>query len=684
MLDLKKTDIRVRYGFLIVLLLKIVLLGAFSSDYQDRLFIPFVEHFVANLDNPWEYVSRHAIPVEFPYPPLMLYLLSVFTYPITLLQIEAPLLKNLLFKTPLLVADLATTVLLLKMFQQRQKEVLIYYFLAPIILYGIYVHSQLDLIPAALLFGAVYLLINRKIGWSAVVFGLAMCTKFYVAACLPLMGIYVLRNCKAYKILYFVLIPAAVYLFFAFPFIKSEGYYYLVLKNPKQMQIFDVVHNVKDLSVYLPIFAVFITYTRFAFYKKINDDLFFTYLVLLFSLFVLLIYPAPAWYVWMFPFLSIFFIKHAGNSRLLYVFSALNLVYLLFFVFLFVPEYHDINFLGNPINLKIGDNKLRNIVYTLFEATLLGCVYLFYRFGIRSNAVYNRNFSTLIGIGGDSGSGKSTLLKNLQLLLKGKILEIEGDGEHRWERNDKNWDQFTHLNPKSNLLHTQANYLLSLKRGHVIFRRDYDHATGAFTPATRVEPKELVVLSGLHPFYLPIMRKIFDLKIYIDTDEALRQHWKIVRDTNKRGYSRESILQQMERRADDATKFISPQKEFADIVVNYYPSTPFEIGNMAVIPAVGVKVTLDSSINLEQMIDQFLACNIAIDWEYSDDLKTQYVILNESVSSGVVCRIAEEVILNLSDLVSRDAEWQENGQGFVQLLVMLALSCRMRGETDEM
>lgn len=672
----------VRYGFAAVLAVKLVLLCLFSSDYQNRLFIPFVEHFVRNFDNSWDYFYRNDLPVEFPYPPLMLYILSLFTIPIAYVPVDSVVLKNLLFKLPLLAADLLITALLLRMFPQRQKEVLIYYFLAPIVLYGIYVHSQLDLIPAALLFVSVYLLIRRKIGLSAVAFGMAISTKFYVAACLPLMMIYVFRNCKSYKALYFLLIPAAVYLFFAFPYIQSQGYYHLVLKNPKQMQIFDVVHNVKDLSVYLPIFAVFVTYTRFYFYKKINDDLFFTFLGLLFSLFLLLIYPAPAWYVWMFPFLSIFFIRFAGNGKLLHVFAVLNLIYLLFFVFLFVPEYQDIIFVGMPVDLKLIDVKLRNIVYTVFEATLLGCVYLFYKHGIRSNAVYNKNYSTLIGIGGDSGAGKSTLLKSLQLLLKGKILEIEGDGEHRWERHDKNWDQYTHLDPKSNLLHNQANYLLSLKRGNAIYRRDYDHATGRFTPPMKVEPTEVIVLSGLHPFYLPIMRKILDLKIYIDTDESLRQHWKIIRDTEKRGYTREKILQQMERRATDARKFVLPQRELADIVVNYFATAPFEVGIPEENPAIGVKVTLDSSVNLEKMVDQFLARNVVVEWEYSGDLQTQYVVLHEAVGSKVIREIAEEVIINLSDLVSRDGEWQEGCQGFVQLVVMLALSIRMRGEND--
>lgn len=671
-----------RYGFAGVFAVKIVLLCLFSSDYQNRLFMPFVEHFVRQFDNSWEYFFRNNLPVEFPYPPLMLYILSVFCIPIAYIPIESVLLKNLLFKLPLLIADLSMTALLLGMFPRKQKEVLVYYFAAPIILYAIYVHSQLDIIPAALLFFSICQLIRGKNVVSAILFGLAISTKFYVAASLPLIVIYLLKTRKPANTLYFVLVPAAVYLLLAYPYIQSAGYLHLVLKNQKQMQIFDVVHNIKDLSVYLPVFAVFIAYARFNFYRKINDDLFFTFLVLLFSLFVLLIYPAPAWYVWIFPFLSIFFIKLDSSQRPLQVYAVLNLIYLVFFIFMFIPEYRDIIFIDMPVDLKIRDVMARNIVYTTFEAALAGCVYLFYKYGIKSNSVYNKDFSTLIGIGGDSGAGKSTLLNSLKMLLKDKILEIEGDGEHKWERHDKNWERFTHLNPKSNLLHSQANHLLSLKRGNSIYRRDYDHASGKFTPPQKVEPKEIIVLSGLHPFYLPVMRKITDLKIYIDTDENLRRHWKIIRDTERRGHTKESILCQLEMRSSDALKYVYPQKEFADIVISYFAGEPFEVGNRYAEPRVGLKVTLDSSVQLERVVDSFLARGIVLDWEYSDDLRTQYIILNAPIGSYIVRDVANETIVNISELITGECEWEEGFQGFVQLMVLLALSERMRGEND--
>ena len=47
--------------------------------------------------------------------------------------------------------------------------------------------------------------------------------------------------------------------------------------------------------------------------------------------------------------------------------------------------------------------------------------------------------------------------------------------------------------------------------------------------------------------------------------------WKIQRDTAKRGYSVEQVLQSLEKRKNDSANFIRPQRTFADIVVQFYP-----------------------------------------------------------------------------------------------------------------
>jgi phosphoribulokinase len=51
----------------------------------------------------------------------------------------------------------------------------------------------------------------------------------------------------------------------------------------------------------------------------------------------------------------------------------------------------------------------------------------------------------------------------------------------------------------------------------------------------------------------------------------MRREWKIKRDTTKRGYTVEQVLAELERREPDAAAYIRPQRNYADIVVRFYP-----------------------------------------------------------------------------------------------------------------
>jgi len=47
--------------------------------------------------------------------------------------------------------------------------------------------------------------------------------------------------------------------------------------------------------------------------------------------------------------------------------------------------------------------------------------------------------------------------------------------------------------------------------------------------------------------------------------------WKIARDTKKRGYDREQVEAEMDKREPESAEFIHPQRTFADIVVRFAP-----------------------------------------------------------------------------------------------------------------
>ena len=91
----------------------------------------------------------------------------------------------------------------------------------------------------------------------------------------------------------------------------------------------------------------------------------------------------------------------------------------------------------------------------------------------------------------------------------------------------------------------------------------------AINDSSNVTVQWSVIAEGLLGYTTRGMRDCYDVKIYLDPDEDLRVKWKIHRDTTRRGYRREEVLASLERRREDAPKFMHPQRTFADIVIHF-------------------------------------------------------------------------------------------------------------------
>lgn len=174
----------------------------------------------------------------------------------------------------------------------------------------------------------------------------------------------------------------------------------------------------------------------------------------------------------------------------------------------------------------------------------------------------------VIAITGDSGSGKSTFCRLVRpFFLFDKVMEFETDRYHKWERGHERWNTMSHLNPAANYLEKLEEDTFNLKLGNTIVSVEYDHKTGTFTPPQTLEPKENIMLCGLHTLYSKQLRTLSDLKLYIDTSDELKIQWKLKRDMEERGHSQDKILTSIESRRPDYEMYVSPQKEHADIVI---------------------------------------------------------------------------------------------------------------------
>ncbi len=661
--------------FWTILALKIALSAFLSSFYMNELFIPFLNYFVeSGFKNPWAYFGSLGHWNAFPYSPIMLLSLAfsriLFNFALPPGTFTASMGHLLAMKLPILIADLSMCIILLRWFPNRVNRVLALYWASPIAIYICYWHGQLDIIPTALLFISLYLISEKKTNSGMVVYAFSLATKTHLVSVLPFLLIFGLQEHGLKKTF-----KATGYFFIAYalclaPVIGDSAFRRMVFGSTQQMRLFalQVSFGSKNNSILIAPLAILALLFRFAAYPKWNWDLLFAYLGLLFCTFVLLIPPATGYFLWSFPFVVYFLCRSPLKSNLA-LFAIYSLSYLAFqFTQLYPFTY------GPDSGLLLG-----NLSFTLMEASLAGITMSMYLFGVRSNAVYDlRTSPVLIGLSGDSGSGKNFFVGLVtDLFGEQKITVSDGDDYHRWPRGHQMWQVYTHLNVRANDLYREHEDAIALAAGGRIIRGAYNHDTGKFSESKPVDPNGILVFSGLHSLSLKSMRRMYDLKVFLDPEEDLRHQWKTARDCKERGYTARQVKDALQKREGDSQKYVRSQRNFADLIVQFSRGSS-DIRRL--IDLTPFKLTLRgiNSFNLTA-ISQALSSipTLLISHDPYVDTDWQCLEIAGNISAQEIQIIASDRIPNLIDLAPK-AKFLAGLNGCLQLVFLSCLSDQLR------
>ena len=176
----------------------------------------------------------------------------------------------------------------------------------------------------------------------------------------------------------------------------------------------------------------------------------------------------------------------------------------------------------------------------------------------------------ILGVVGDSATGKTTITKGLvEILGRDNVTHIGMDDYHKYDRAQRAEHDITPLPPDCNYMDIIAQHMTHLRNGEPILKPVYQHANGTFGPPQYVAPKRFAVIEGLLGYHTKEMASTYDVRVYLAPPEELRHEWKINRDTSKRGYTRQGVLDDLARREPDSAAFIRPQEGLADIVVSF-------------------------------------------------------------------------------------------------------------------
>ena len=178
----------------------------------------------------------------------------------------------------------------------------------------------------------------------------------------------------------------------------------------------------------------------------------------------------------------------------------------------------------------------------------------------------------VIGIAGGTGSGKTTIANYiLETVGPENIAFLPHDAYYRdlgnlprEERAKVNFDHPDSLETELLIEHIQQ-----LKAGQPIELPSYDFKTHTRTDETlQITPQAILLIEGILIFAEPALRKLFDIKIYVDTDADIRFIRRLKRDINERGRSTQSVIKQyLETVRPMHLEFVEPSKRYARLII---------------------------------------------------------------------------------------------------------------------
>lgn len=180
--------------------------------------------------------------------------------------------------------------------------------------------------------------------------------------------------------------------------------------------------------------------------------------------------------------------------------------------------------------------------------------------------------SILVGIAGGSGSGKTSFAHRLRerlgpdrcLLLAQDAYYKDGSALSAPERDAINYDH-----PDAFDTPLLVEDLRNLKAGRPVPHLTYDHATYSRKVAEdALTARPVLILEGILILAEEPLRRVMDIKLFIDTDADVRILRRLRRDLKERGRTYDSVERQYLGSVRPMhLEFVEPSKRYADLII---------------------------------------------------------------------------------------------------------------------
>jgi uridine kinase len=178
----------------------------------------------------------------------------------------------------------------------------------------------------------------------------------------------------------------------------------------------------------------------------------------------------------------------------------------------------------------------------------------------------------VIGVAGGSGSGKTTVVRRIvESLGNDQVTVLEHDRYYR-DRSDLRLEERAALNydhPDSLETDLMVRHLEALRRGEPVEVPVYDFTRYARIAATdTAQPRRAIIVEGILIFTDAALRRLLDVKVFVDADDDIRFIRRLRRDVADRGRTMDSVIEQYQNTVKPMhLEFVEPSKRYADIIV---------------------------------------------------------------------------------------------------------------------
>ena len=181
----------------------------------------------------------------------------------------------------------------------------------------------------------------------------------------------------------------------------------------------------------------------------------------------------------------------------------------------------------------------------------------------------------VIGIAGGAGSGKTTVVRKILQSIDPQDVAVLSQDAYNRDSSDVPPQERQRINvdhPDSIEFELLARHVAALKRGEAVEEPTYSYTTYQRGKETvHVEPRPVILVEGILVLQNEALRKLMDLKVYVETDDDDRLARVIRRDIVERGRTATMVLDRSETIVKPMHKqFIEPSRKYADLIIPNY------------------------------------------------------------------------------------------------------------------